>query len=84
MTNMIAENSASSGEAYPMLLARAPRNEEMESLITTPIEPHGWLPTEDPSQLNLTTPLEGGFQYMICEGVTLLTLKGMLNSLDTV
>lgn len=40
---MQAQNSASRGVAWPMLLERAPKNPNWESLITIPIAPLGYV-----------------------------------------
>lgn len=54
MATITAQNSASRGVAWPMLLEIAPRMVELASLITTPMEPQGLLPKEEPSQLSFT------------------------------
>lgn len=41
MAGIHALNSASKGEAWPMLLTIAPKKSELEFLITTPIAPQG-------------------------------------------
>lgn len=68
IANMQALNSASKEDAWPMLLEIAPRKLEWESLSTIPREPQGWLPMEEPSQLNFTMPSEGGLQTISWEG----------------